>query len=270
MLSNGKLGFIGCGKMGEAMVRGILHHGLVEPTDIIAATPRDNRRAELAERFAIRTTASNREVVEQAEILILACKPQNLHAVVLDLEGIKRHEFFVISILAGVTIKRLQSIHATHVVRAMPNIPGQIGEGISVWTATNDVTENQRATADRVLRSLGEAVFVDDERYMDMATALSGTGPAYFFLMMEALIDAGVHLGFPRHIAQKLVEGTALGSVKFAMQANRHPVELRNDVTSPGGTTAAALYEAEKGRFRTVIADAVWAAHRRSLELGRS
>jgi len=151
----------------------------------------------------------------------------------------------------------------------MPNTPAQIGEGMSVWTATSETSEKQREQAQTILRALGRELYVDDENFIDMATAISGTGPAYFFLVMEALIDAAVHLGFSRRVAQELVYQTMLGSVLFASKSRKHPAELRNQVTSPGGTTAEALYQLEKGRVRTVFSKAVWAAYQRSRYLGQ-
>jgi len=153
-------------------------------------------------------------------------------------------------------------------VRAMPNTPAQIGAGITVWTATKVVSETERGQAQALLGALGEEIYMDDEKYLDMATALSGTGPAYVFLFMEALIDAGVHMGFSRRDAEKLVLQTVRGSVDYAKQSGNHQAVLRNQVTSPGGTSAEAIYELEKGGLRTVISDAVHAAYRRSVELG--
>jgi pyrroline-5-carboxylate reductase len=154
------------------------------------------------------------------------------------------------------------------VVRVMPNTPAQIGMGISVWTATEDTTGAQREQALAVLQALGEEVYADDERYLDMATALSGTGPTYVFLLMEAMVDAGVHLGFSRHVSERLVIETLRGSVEYARQSPRHLATLRNQVTSPGGTSAEALYHLEKGGLRTVLSRAIWAAYQRSRTLG--
>jgi pyrroline-5-carboxylate reductase len=150
----------------------------------------------------------------------------------------------------------------------MPNTPAQIGQGMSVWMSTSEVEPRQREQAQMILRALGEEIAVDDEDYLDMATALSGTGPAYVFLFMEALIDAGVHLGFSRRVAQQLVLQTLQGSVAYARQSNLHPAELRNQVTSPGGTSAEALYQLEKGGLRTVLSRAIWAAYQKSRYLG--
>jgi pyrroline-5-carboxylate reductase len=150
----------------------------------------------------------------------------------------------------------------------MPNTPARLGRGMTVWYATPEATAGQRAQARALLGALGAQIEVDDERFVAMATAVSGTGPTYVFLVMEALIDAAVHLGFPRHIAHDLVIETLDGSTLFAKQSGLHPAELRNMVTSPGGTSAAALHELESGRLRTVLSEAVWASFRRTLELG--
>ena len=150
----------------------------------------------------------------------------------------------------------------------MPNTPSQIRRGMTVWAASAACTAGQRRLARAVVRALGDERQVDDEAFVAMATALSGTGPTYLFAVMEALVDAGVHLGFPRELAHDLVAETLSGSAEYAKRSELHPAQLRNAVTSPGGTSAAAIYELEKGRLRTVLSDAVWAAYRRTLELG--
>jgi len=187
-----------------------------------------------------------------------------------EIRGHLRRQDLVISIIAGMPIEKLANglAHAA-MVRAMPNTPAQIGQGITVWTATPEVSELQKEQAGAILSSLGEALYMDDEDYLDMATALSGSGPGYVFLMMEALIDAGVHMGFSRRIASQLVFQTMRGSVEFAAQSGKHVAELRNQVTSPGGTTAEALYHMEKGGLRTVISRGIWAAYQRSIALGQ-
>jgi pyrroline-5-carboxylate reductase len=174
----------------------------------------------------------------------------------------------VISIAAGAGIATLErGLGHTAIVRVMPNTPAQIGEGMLVWTATPEVTGEQRARVQEVLGALGEELYVDEEKYVDMATALSGTGPTYVFLMMEALIDAGVHMGFPRRIAEQIVLQTVGGSVDFARATHKHMAELRNMVTSPGGTSAEAIYQMEKGGLRTVLSRAVYAAYLRTQTL---
>ena len=176
----------------------------------------------------------------------------------------------MLSIVAGASIKKIGAgLKHKAIIRSMPNTPGQIGEGITVWTASHETSAEQREMAQKILGALGQEVFVEDESYLDMATALSGTGPAYVFLFTEALIDAGVHMGFPRRIAEQLVLQTIKGSASFYEQAEKHPAALRNQVTSPGGTSAEALYYLEKAGFRTAISRAVWAAYQRSLELGK-
>ena len=171
--------------------------------------------------------------------------------------------------LAGPTTGALvATLDHDQVVRAMPNTPARIGSGMTVWYATPACTGDQRAQARALLATLGVELEVEEEKWVAMATAISGTGPAYVFLVMEALIDAAVHLGFPRHIAHDIVIETLEGSTRFAKQSGDHPAVLRNMVTSPAGTSAAAIHELESGRLRTVLSEAVWAAFRRTVELG--
>lgn len=270
MIKDLRIAVVGAGVMGEAIISGLLRQKLVTPDQIVATGPRAERRGELEERYAARTTENNNEAAAWAQVVVVAVKPQTLPKVLPPLKGTLRAGELVISTVAGAPIRHFTDMldHAA-VVRSMPNTPAQIGEGMTVWTASETVTDEQRDWARVILSSLGRELYVADENYLDMATALSGTGPAYFFLLMEAMIDAGVHLGFPRYMAQELVQQTMLGSVRYAMQSAAHPAELRNGVTSPGGTTAAAIYELERGGLRTVLSDAIWAAYRRSAELGK-
>jgi pyrroline-5-carboxylate reductase len=261
--------FIGSGAMAEAMIAGLLNKRLIESDQIIGADPREDRGDELTARYAIRTTTDNAEAAKAADILVLSVKPQVFDEVALSVREHTGNVKMVLSILAGVKISTIADGLQRHsVVRAMPNTPAQIGEGITVWTATSEVPEEQRTQAGELLRALGEEIYMADEKFLDMATALSGTGPAYVFLFMEALIDAGVHMGFSRRDAEQLVMQTIRGSVDFARASGRHPAELRNQVTSPGGTSAEAIYHLEKGGLRTVIARSVWAAYQRSVSLG--
>ena len=263
------LSFLGSGVMAEAMISGILNEDLMEPAQMIASDPREERGQELAKRYGVRATTDNREAAKAAEIVIISVKPQVLPAVLGEVQGTIKPEGLILSIVAGARIGVIaESLGHAAIVRVMPNTPAQIGEGMSVWTATSAVSDEQRVQAQSILRALGEEVCLDDEDYLDMATALSGTGPAYVFLFMEAMIDAGVHLGFSRRIAQQLVLQTIRGSVDFARQSVAHPAELRNMVTSPGGTSAEALYQLEKGGFRTVLSRAIWAAYQKSKYLG--
>lgn len=255
--------------MAEAMVAGLLRGNLVAPQQVIASHPRAERRADLETTHGIRVVASNTEAVTGADVIILALKPQTLAKVGREIGPFLRPGQLVLSVLAGPTTKALvATLGHDQVVRAMPNTPARIGSGMTVWYATPATTEAQRSQAKALLGALGAELEVEDEKWVAMATAVSGTGPAYVFLVMEALIDAAVHLGFPRHIAHDLVIETLEGSTRFAKQSGDHPAVLRNMVTSPAGTSAAAIHELESGRLRTVLSEAVWAAFRRTVEVG--
>jgi pyrroline-5-carboxylate reductase len=264
-----RIALIGAGAMGEAVIAGALRKRLVKPADLIAAAPREERRIELHRKYEIEVAAANSAAVHRADVVVIAVKPQRLTEVMKGLKGIPA-DALVLSVVAGASLKKLTAgLKHKAVVRCMPNTPAQIGEGITVWTATNETSAAQRQLARQILEALGEQIFVEDESYLDMATALSGNGPAYVFLFTEALIDAGVHMGFPRRIAEALVLQTLKGSADFYQRAQQHPAALRNQVTSPGGTSAEALYYLEKAGFRSAISRAVWAAYQRSLELGK-
>lgn len=261
---------IGPGVMGEAILAGIIRAGVAEPRQIRTAGPRKERAAQLQEKYGVPCTTENATAVEGADVVILAVKPQRIDKVMSSLTGKLNQDALVISIVAGTSIARLMSgLNHGNVVRAMPNTPAQIGEGITVWTTSPDLPEERKKLAAEILKSLGDEIYVEDEAYLDMATAVSGTGPAYVFLFMEAMIDAGVHLGFPRRIAEELVVKTFRGSVDYYTRNQSHLAALRNQVTSPGGTSAEALYYLEKAGFRTAISRAVWAAYQRSQALGQ-
>lgn len=268
-LVNRTIATVGSGVMAEAMIAGLLRGNLVTPDQIVASHPRAERRDALARTHGIRTVASNTEAVAEADVVILAVKPQMLGKVGREIGPGLRSGQLVLSVLAGPTTAALvSSLGHDQVVRAMPNTPARIGAGMTVWYATPATTDDQRAQAKALLGALGAELEVEDEKWVAMATAVSGTGPAYVFLVMEALIDAAVHLGFPRHVAHDLVIETLEGSTRFAKQSGDHPAVLRNMVTSPAGTSAAAIHELESGRLRTVLSEAVWAAFRRTVELG--
>jgi pyrroline-5-carboxylate reductase len=272
MFNGKKITFVGPGAMAEAMIAGLIRTKVAQPESLIAAGPRQERGDELKRIYGIAFSLENKEAVRQADVVVISVKPQRLDRVLAGLKGCIQPHALVLSIVAGATIEKI-SIGLVHpiVVRSMPNTPAQIGEGITVWTASPEVSEEQHAMAKSILGALGEEVFVEDESYLDMATALSGTGPAYVFLFMEAMVDAGVHLGFPRRIAEQLVTQTLLGSVDYYKKRGdpNHLARLRNEVTSPGGTSAEALYYLEKAGFRTAISRAIWAAYQRSRELGK-
>ena len=264
-----KIVFVGAGMMAEAMIGGLVKNKLARPEDITGTGPREERGAELRKKYGIKTSTDNNSAIPEADVVVLSVKPQRLTEVMKGLKGV-RSDALVLSVIAGASMKKLSAgLKHKAIVRSMPNTPGQIGEGITVWAASKETTEEQKEMARAILGALGEEVFVEDENYLDMATALSGNGPAYVFLFTEALIDAGVHMGFPRRIAEQLVLQTIKGSASFYEQAQKHPAALRNQVTSPGGTSAEALYYLEKAGFRTAISRAVWAAYQRSVELGK-
>jgi len=270
MLSDVRFAFVGSGVMAEAMIKGLITKAGVPAERITASGPRPERGEEFRSRYGVRATIDNLAEIDGAQIVVLSVKPQVLHGVMEQLAGRIPHDALVLSIVAGA---RLEAITGTlrheAIARSMPNTPAQIGLGMTVWTCSQSLSEAHRAQAQAVFGAFGEEVFVDDERYLDMATALSGTGPAYVFIFMEAMVDAGVHMGFSRRVAEQLVVQTVRGSVEYARQAGRHLATLRNQVTSPGGTSAEALYQVEKGGLRTVMSKAIFAAYQKSRRLGR-
>jgi len=268
-LSNRTVATIGSGVMAESIIAGLLRGKLVAPQQIVGSEPRAERRDELTSQYGVRMIASNLEAAREADVILLSVKPQTLTKVGHELGGHLRPNQLVVSIVAGANCNVLTNLlEPREVVRSMPNTPAQIGRGMTVWYATPEVTDEQADQARVLLRALGTDLQVEDERFVEMATAVSGTGPAYVFLVMEALIDAAVHLGFPRHVAHDLVIETLEGSTAFAKATAQHPAVLRNMVTSPGGTSASAIHELESGRLRTVLSEAVWASYRRTIELG--
>ena len=273
-LENVYLSFIGCGVMAESMIDGLLRQNLIAPDKIVGSHPREARRRELESAYGIKMFKSNAEAAEavrdtESSAIVLSVKPQRISHVLGDLKDSVPRDGLVISIVAGAKVETIATALGTdHVVRAMPNTPSQIGAGITAWTCDENVTGAERAQVRGLLSALGKELFVETENMIDMATSLSATGPTYIFMVMEALTDAGVHLGFSRDLAKELVQETMLGSVKFAMASHKHPAELRNMVTSPGGTSAAAIYQMEKGTLRTVLSKAVYAAYKRAVELG--
>lgn len=268
-LAGARVAFIGAGVMAEAMIAGLINQRLLRPEQIVASHPRAERRQRLAERLGIEVRESNLETAAGADLVMLTIKPQVLTTVMRQLHGQLEPRQVAASVIAGASIGTLQrGLDHGAIVRVMPNTPAQIGEGMNVWTATPEVDAEQRERMRLVLGALGEELWVEEEKYVDMATALSGTGPTYVFLMMEALIDAGVHMGFPRRLAEQIVLQTVAGSANFAKGSGKHMAELRNMVTSPGGTSAEAIYQMEKGGLRTVFSRAVYAAYQRTQSLG--
>jgi len=267
---NKKFAIIGPGVMGEAIIVGLLKNDVVPAQNILASGPHEDRLEELESRYQISTTTVNAQAVQGADVVILSIKPQKLTEVCADLKDQIPPEALVISIIAGATISSLITcLNHPIVVRSMPNTPAQVGEGMTVWTQSQEASVAQHQLAKEILSALGQEIYVAEEGYIDMATAVSGTGPAYVFLFLESMIDAGVHLGLPRRIAEDMVLQTIKGSISYYNQNDSHPARLRNQVTSPGGTSATALYYLEKMGFRTAISRAIWAAFTRSQELGK-
>jgi pyrroline-5-carboxylate reductase len=271
MLEKSRVAFIGAGVMAEAVIKGLTGRKLIVPARITAADVRPERGRELRERYGIDFTTDNRKAATEADVVVLSVKPQALPQVLPALNGGIPGRALVVSIIAGAKIASLsEGLGHAAVVRSMPNTPAQIGQGMTVWTASPAVTAEQRAQARELLGALGVEVYAEEESRLDAVTAISGSGPAYVFLFMEALIDAGVQLGFERSRARQLVFQTVKGATEYAMQSPLDLVQLRKHVTSPGGTTEAAVRSFENDGFRDVIDRAVRAAHKRSIELGQS
>ncbi len=267
------IAFIGPGVMAEAMLSGILRNKLTQPESILISGPLVDRNAELQAKYGVRAFSINNEAAAMADVVVLSVKPQRLEKVLEDMKGHLKPDALVLSIVAGASIAKIaRNLGHDIIVRAMPNTPAQIGEGITVWTCSKTVSEKQMDFAKTILSAFGKEIYEEEEDYLDKATALSGTGPAYVYLFMEAMVDAGVHLGFSRRTAERLVIETLRGSVDYydtGAEDTRHLARLRNQVTSPGGTSAEAIYYLEKAGFRTAISRAVWAAYQRSRELGQ-
>ena len=265
-----RLGIVGGGVMGEAFILGLTTRGIAAAASITVSDIREDRLCELANRYGVAVTTDNVECVRDRDVVILAVKPQSLPEVYADLRGRLDPGQLVISIVAGARLAQL-TIGLDHepIVRVMPNLPAQIGEGVSVWTAAAGVSAEQRELARRILGALGREIAVPEELYIDMATAVSGSGPAYIFLFMEAMVDGAVHIGLPREVARELVIQSFVGSALFARQAGRHLAELRNMVTSPGGTTTEGLLMMEDAGIRAAIIRGIVAAYEKSRSLGR-
>lgn len=269
-LGSTQIAIVGAGVMAEAMLAGLFSQQMIPPQQIVASHPREDRRTQLEAKHGIHVVASNAEAVRGADLILLTIKPQVMQKVMAELMEVLQPTQTVISIAAGTSIAQLQKgMNHKGIVRVMPNTPAQIGEGMAVWYAAPEVDGVARDRVRVALGALGLELEVEHEKYVDMATALSGTGPTYVFLMMEALIDAGVHMGFPRRIAEQIVMQTVGGSVSYARESGKHLAELRNMVTSPGGTSAEAIYQMEKGGLRTILSKSVYAAYKRTQSLAK-
>ena len=256
--------------MAEAILKGVLAASLAGPEDILVGEPVAGRRQYLTQEYGVWAGGSNQEAVEDADLVILAVKPQDLPVLFSQLGGRLGPEQSALSIVAGAKISTLaQGLNHRPIIRVMPNTPAQIGHGMSVWTCAEPVSQHSRDLAQSVLETVGREIYVDDENYLDMATALSGSGPAYVFLFIEALIDAGVYVGLPREVAQLAALQTIYGSTKLAMEGGKHPAELKAMVVSPGGTTAEGLQVLERAGMPAAIVEAVNAAYQKSIQLGQ-
>ncbi|MEE8346429.1 MAG: pyrroline-5-carboxylate reductase [Dehalococcoidia bacterium] len=262
-----KLAFIGGGTMGEVIIAAVLANGLAKPQDVAVCEILAQRRDHLTATYGIEAVDTAPPTLDGADIAVLAVKPQEFSAAAREM-SLKPGQT-VMSIMAGVTIETIRAaLKHDAIVRAIPNTPAKIGEGMTVWTATDAVPDAARQEVQSILAALGQEMYVDDEKYVDMATAVSSSGPAYIFLVMEALIDSAVHIGLRRDVAQRIVVQTILGSAKYAQVTGKHPADLRNEVTSPAGTTTEGLLALEKAGLRLAFTEAVRAAYEKAKRLG--
>lgn len=263
-----KIAILGAGRIGEALVSGLLSSGWRTPEDIVASARREERRAELRERFGITVTGSNAEAATGAALVVLAVKPQDIEGLLADVTGSITPEQTVLSVAAAIPTSRIEALLAAGVpvCRAMPNTPSMVHEGVAGLCAGAHADDAHVTLAEEALAHLGAVVRVH-ETYMDAVTAVSGSGPAYFALLAEAMIEAGILLGLAREISTQLVVQTMLGTAKQLRDQKVHPVELREMVTSPGGTTIAAIRELETAGVRAAFLNAIQAAMHRAREL---
>jgi pyrroline-5-carboxylate reductase len=268
---SGRIAILGAGKMGEALIAGLLSSGWRQPEEIVAADRRPERLEEVATRFGATTTGSNAEAVAGAEIVVIAVKPQDMDGLLADIGGLLTADQTVLSIAAAIPTGAIEQhlSAAVPVVRAMPNTPATVHEGMAGITAGAHAGDEHLQKAEELLAHVGRTVRVP-EPHMDAVTAVSGSGPAYFALLAESMIEAGILLGLSREISTDLVVQTMLGTAKLLRDEKMHPVELRESVTSPGGTTIAAIRELEQAGVRAAFLNAIQAAMQRSKELAGS
>jgi pyrroline-5-carboxylate reductase len=267
---SGVIAILGAGKMGEALVAGLVSSGWRTPDQIVAADRRPSRLVEMHDRYGIRTTSSNTEAVVGAELVVIAVKPQDMEGLLVEIGGHLTPDQTVLSIAAAITTASIERHLAAPVpvVRAMPNTPATVHEGMAGITAGAHAGEEHLRKAEELLAHVGRTVRVS-EPYMDAVTAVSGSGPAYFALLAESMIEAGILLGLSREISTELVVQTMLGTAKLLRDGRMHPVELRESVTSPGGTTIAAIRELEQAGVRAAFLNAIQAAMQRGRELAQ-
>ncbi len=260
-----RVAIIGGGVMGEAILGAAIDRDVFDPANVIVCEVLEHRRNQLRSEYGVGVTDSGGEAMSGAELVILSVKPQEMYSV----KGSMRPESLLLSIMAGVRIATIASeFHHDRIVRVMPNTPAAAKAGMSVWTATAAVDDGQRELARGLLGAIGREMYVDDEKKIDMATAVSGSGPGFVFLFIEAMIDGAVSIGLTRAQAEEMVLQTFYGSAVYAQESSRSAADLRAMVTSPAGTTAAGLLELEHGAIRAVIVECIRSAHARAMELG--
>lgn len=264
----GRLAIIGTGRIGEALLRGLLRSGTLTPDGVICTARREERVRELIETHGVEATVDNRAAIGDADVVLLALKPQTIHKVLAEVGDAFHEGQTVISVAAGIPTAAIERYlpEEVPVVRVMTNTPVQVDEAMSVLAAGAHATDDDLKVAEDVLTNVGRTMRLEEE-HLNSVTALSGSGPAYFFLLAEAMIDAGILLGLPREVASELIVQSMVGSAKMLRDTGRHPVELREMVTSPGGTTIVAIRELEGARVRAAFLDAIEAARRRGDEL---
>jgi pyrroline-5-carboxylate reductase len=270
MLKDKKLCFLGSGNMGEALVSGLVLSGAAVPENIICTDVREERLEELRTRYGVRTTTDNLEAVRASEVLVYAVKPQLMAEVLKETAELLDLSKLVISIAAGVPLRAIESLlqKELRLIRVMPNIAASVKESATALSAGKHARREDVELAMSIFNSVGKTVFLRENYLMDAITGLSGSGPAYIFIIVDALADAGVKMGLSRKDAQYLAAQTVLGSAKMLMETHEHPGQLKDRVTSPGGTAIAGIHTLEKGGLRTTLINAVEAATLRSKELG--
>ncbi|MFL5264444.1 MAG: pyrroline-5-carboxylate reductase [Anaeromyxobacteraceae bacterium] len=264
------IAFLGAGNMAEALVKGLLRAKVAAPGEILCTDRRAERGPELKERYGVGFTTSNKDATERADIIVLSVKPQVMNKLLAEIAPALNDRKLVISIAAGVPLAAIERKvgHGVRIVRTMPNTPALVGAGATALAAGEHATDDDLRQAKALFDAIGKTVVVD-EPLLDAVTGLSGSGPAYIFLMIEALSDGGVKAGLPRAIAQELAAQTVLGSAQLLIETGEHPGRLKDQVTSPGGTAIAGLHTLEAGGLRTTLMNAVEAATTRSRELGK-
>jgi pyrroline-5-carboxylate reductase len=270
-----KVGFIGGGMMAEAILGGLLKAGKLQPEDALVSAPRAERRQVLAESFKVAVTESNAEVCRASDVVVLAVKPEVLEDVLGELQREARKDpkvadCLIISIVAGMTLATFEKyLPGTHAARVVSNTPAQVGCGASAYVLNSLCTSEDAKVVEAIMGACGSIERLEDEKQLNAVTGLSGSGPAYVYLMIEALADGGVRSGLPRATALRLAAQTVMGSGRMALETGKHPGELKDAVTSPGGTTIAGVLSLETGAFRGTVMKAVEAASKRSEELGK-